>query len=50
MNDTYGIGPTPILCQMFGHAGKEHMEKYGTTREHFAKIGWKNHLHSVHNP
>ncbi|CAD5214240.1 unnamed protein product [Bursaphelenchus xylophilus] len=50
MNDTYGIGPTPILCQMFGHAGKEHMEKYGTKREHFAKIGWKNHLHSVNNP
>jgi len=23
--------------------------KKGTTREHFAKIAWKNHLHSVHN-
>jgi len=26
------------------------MEKYGTTREQFAKIGWKNHRHSVNNP
>ena len=30
--------------------GKEHNEKYGTTAEHFAKIGWKNHKHSVNNP
>jgi acetyl-CoA acetyltransferase len=35
---------------MFGNAGKEHMEKYGTTLEHFAKIAWKNHKHSVNNP
>jgi acetyl-CoA acetyltransferase len=26
------------------------MEKYGTTPDHFAKIGWKNHKHSVNNP
>jgi acetyl-CoA acetyltransferase len=26
------------------------MERYGTTAEHFAKIGWKNHKHSVNNP
>jgi len=35
---------------MFGNAGLEHMEKYGTTAEQFAKIGWKNHKHSVNNP
>jgi sterol carrier protein 2 len=35
---------------MFGNAGIEHMEKYGTKPEHFAKIGWKNHKHSVNNP
>jgi len=28
----------------------EHMKKYGTTAEHFAKIGYKNHLHSKNNP
>ena len=37
-------------AQMFGNAGIEHMEKYGTKPEHFAKIGWKNHKHSVNNP
>lgn len=26
------------------------MEKYGTTKTHFAKVAWKNHLHSVNNP
>jgi len=34
---------------MFGAAGQEHMTKYGTTKEHFAKIAQKNHRHSVHN-
>lgn len=50
MADTYGLQAAPMTAQMFGNAGKEHMEKYGTKREHFAKIAWKNHLHSVHNP
>jgi len=40
----------PIAPYMFGAAGREHMEKYGTTPEQFAKIGWKNHKHSVNNP
>jgi len=48
--DTFGLEPSPITAQMFGNAGKEHMEKYGTKPEHFAKIAWKNHKHSVNNP
>lgn len=44
------FAPAPPAPQMFGNAGREHMEKYGTTREQFAKIGWKNHKHSVNNP
>ncbi|XP_021015029.1 non-specific lipid-transfer protein [Mus caroli] len=47
--DKYGLSAHPIAPQMFGCAGKEHMEKYGTKVEHFAKIGWKNHKHSVNN-
>nr|XP_044626742.1 sterol carrier protein 2 isoform X1 [Equus asinus] len=46
----YGLSAQPVTPQMFGCAGKEHMEKYGTKVEHFAKIGWKNHKHSVNNP
>ncbi|CAL7935850.1 unnamed protein product [Xylocopa violacea] len=39
-----------VTAQMFGNAGIEHMKKYGTKPEHFAKIAYKNHLHSVNNP
>jgi acetyl-CoA acyltransferase len=40
----------PAAPWMFGAAGREHMKQYGTTAEHFAKIGYKNHKHSVNNP
>ncbi len=40
----------PPAPQMFGAAGREHMEKYGSEPEHFAWIGWKNHSHSKNNP
>ncbi|AHH95528.1 lipid-transfer protein [Kutzneria albida] len=40
----------PAAPWMFGAAGREHMRRYGTTPEQFAKIGVKNHRHSVHNP
>ncbi|WP_433757141.1 lipid-transfer protein [Nocardia sp. CA-135398] len=40
----------PVAPWMFGAAGREHMKQYGTTAEHFAKIGFKNHQHSVNNP
>lgn len=29
MADTYGLNAAPITSQMFGNAGREHMEKYG---------------------
>src|SRR3954454_7873883 len=40
----------PPAPQMFGAAGREHMEKYGSEPDHFAWIGYKNHKHSVNNP
>src|SRR5919109_649211 len=40
----------PAAPWMFGNAGRDHMERYGTTADHFAWIGWKNHKHSVNNP
>ncbi|HUI27241.1 MAG TPA: lipid-transfer protein, partial [Candidatus Kryptonia bacterium] len=45
-----GFAAAPPAPQFFGNAGREHMERYGTTPEHFARIGWKNHKHSVNNP
>ncbi|MBI4514633.1 MAG: lipid-transfer protein [Deltaproteobacteria bacterium] len=50
MADLRGFAAAPAAPQMFGNAGREHMERYGTTALHFAKIGWKNHKHSVNNP
>ncbi|WP_433577815.1 lipid-transfer protein [Nocardia brasiliensis] len=40
----------PVAPWMFGAAGVEHMERYGSTRMHFAKIAEKNHRHSANNP
>ncbi|MCZ6573827.1 MAG: lipid-transfer protein [Planctomycetota bacterium] len=50
MIEQRGFAKAPPAAQFFGNAGREHMEKFGTTPEHFAKIGWKNHKHSVNNP
>jgi acetyl-CoA acetyltransferase len=40
----------PAAPWMFGNAGRDHMDRYGTRAEQFAWIGWKNHKHSVNNP
>src|SRR5512144_650985 len=50
MVELRGIAKAPFTPQFFGNAGREHMEKYGTKPEVFAKIGYKNHKHSVNNP
>ena len=50
MNSDHGIEASPIAAQMFGNAAREHMKKYGSTKEHLAKIAYKNHKHSVNNP
>src|SRR5208282_1882851 len=41
---------SPMAPQMFGNAGRDHMARYGSTPDHYAWIGWKNHKHSVNNP
>lgn len=41
---------SPFAPQMFGNAARDHMAKYGSTPDHYAWIGWKNHKHSVNNP
>ncbi|MEZ5311123.1 MAG: lipid-transfer protein [Microthrixaceae bacterium] len=50
MIDKRGFAPSPPAAQIFGNAGREYMERYGTDPEAFAKIGEKNHRHSVNNP
>eukprot|EP01098_Paradermamoeba_levis_P011081 TRINITY_DN4700_c0_g5_i1.p1 TRINITY_DN4700_c0_g5~~TRINITY_DN4700_c0_g5_i1.p1 ORF type:complete len:449 (-),score=143.61 TRINITY_DN4700_c0_g5_i1:114-1304(-) len=50
MAESRGVDAAPFAPQMFGNAGREHMEKYGTNETHFAKIAHKNHKHSALNP
>jgi len=44
-----GVLGSGLMPAVFGQAGVEHMRKYGTTAEQFAKVSVKNHKHSVHN-
>lgn len=50
MSEVSDITGAPIAAQLFGNAGVEHMKKYGSKPEHFAKIAYKNHKHSTNNP
>lgn len=50
MMDSREYTGSPMAPWMFGNAGREHMEKYGTSAETIAKIAHKNHAHSVNNP
>jgi len=47
---TEGVIGSGLMPAVFGQAGMEHMRKYGTTQEQFAKIAVKNHRHSTKNP
>jgi acetyl-CoA acetyltransferase len=47
---TEGVMGTGLMPGVFGQAGVEHMRKYGTTQEQFAKVAVKNHKHSLGNP
>ncbi|MCU1413070.1 MAG: lipid-transfer protein [Microbacteriaceae bacterium] len=49
LNEKYTM-VQPFAAWMFGAAGLEHMQTWGSTPEHFAKIAEKNHRHSVNNP
>lgn len=45
-----GIVKAPPAAQIFGNAGKEYVERYGTDPDVFPRIAEKNHRHSVNNP
>jgi acetyl-CoA acyltransferase len=50
MVEVRGFEQSPPAPQIFGNAGREHMDRFGTSRESFARVGVKNHRHSVNNP
>jgi len=47
---TEGVVGSGLMPAVFGQAGMEHMRKYGTTLEQFAKVAVKNHKHATVNP
>jgi acetyl-CoA acetyltransferase len=49
MMEAQGFAPAPPAAQMFGGAGREHMQKYGTTKEQLAGVAAKNRRHAVDN-
>jgi acetyl-CoA acyltransferase len=48
--NTEGKLGSGLMPAVFGQAGIEHMRKYGTKLEHFAKISVKSHQHASRNP
>ena len=48
--EKHGSSNSPFTIRLFGNAGREHMEKYGTKATHFGKVAEKNHRHSANNP
>ena len=44
-----GPDTSPYAVKLFADAGREHMEKYGTTVDHFSKIAEKNDRHASNN-
>ncbi len=46
---TEGRVGSGLMPAVFGQAGVEHMRKYGTKLEHFAKISVKSHKHATKN-
>lgn len=49
-DDLVGHTEIPLALRYFGGAGQEHMEKYGTKLETFAKVRAKASRHAAKNP
>ena len=46
---TEGVQGSNTMPSVFSQWGTDHMRKYGTTFEDFARVAYKNHKNSVHN-
>jgi acetyl-CoA acyltransferase len=45
-----GVLGSQMMPAVFSQWGVDHARKYGTTFEDFARVAYKNHKNSVHNP
>ena len=50
MYERFPPAEVPRALELFGNLATEHMREHGSTAEHYAWIGYKNHKHSVNNP
>lgn len=50
LHELHEPAPSPIAPQMWARAADDHMARYGSTVEQFARIAEKNHRHSANNP
>ncbi len=50
MDEVFGHAELPMAIRYFAGAGREHMERYGTSLETFAKIRAKASRHAAKNP
>jgi sterol carrier protein 2 len=51
LDELYGLDPSvPMAPQLFGSAGLAHMERFGTSKEAFARISVKARRHAANNP
>jgi sterol carrier protein 2 len=50
MLEEQGAADAPLTAQMFGGAGREYRDRYGTKNETFAKISEKARRHAHQNP
>lgn len=49
-HDLQGPSEAPMAAQYFGGAGRDHMDRFGTKQETFAKISVKARKHAANNP
>jgi len=47
---TEGVQGSGTMPSVFSQWGTDHMRKYGSTFEDFARVAYKNHKNSPHNP
>lgn len=50
MKEIQGFSDDVLTAQLFGGAGRDHMERYGTSREAFAMVSVKARQHASRNP
>ncbi|UPJ48414.1 lipid-transfer protein [Bradyrhizobium sp. 200] len=50
VDELYGRADLPVAIRYFAAAGKEYMERYGTSLETFAKVRAKASEHAANNP